>query len=137
MASSLPHPSEIQAVFFDLDDTLVDARGAWRKAFAATIAELHAAHAELRALGSAEAIYDSHFRRYGEEAHRAAGGGEWQDAFTDGSFERLLAEVLEPDADLARRSRGHLPRLDHEARPAVSRTPARRSRRWARASRSR
>ena len=103
MHGELPAPEQIRAVLFDRDDTLVDARGSWRRGFAAAIAELYAASPALRALGSPEAIYDAHFRRHSEAAHRAAGGGEWQERFTREAFEWLLAEQLAPDAALAAR----------------------------------
>ncbi|MDA1062006.1 MAG: HAD family hydrolase, partial [Chloroflexi bacterium] len=103
----LPVPDAIRAVLFDLDDTLVDARGAWRRGFAETIAELYAGSPALRALGTSEVIYDGHFRNYSEAAHRAAGGGEWQERFTLEAFERLLAEHLEPDPALAERLSRH------------------------------
>ena len=97
----LPSPDEIEAILFDLDDTLVDARGSWRAGFAEAITELHARSPALQRLGSPTAIYDEHFRRYGEEAHRAAGYGEWQARFTVEAFERLVAEHLGPDPELA------------------------------------
>ena len=97
----LPAPEEIEAVLFDLDDTLVDARGSWRAGFAEAIAALHARSPALQQLGSPTAIYDQHFRRYGEEAHRAAGFGEWQARFTVEAFERLVTEHLAPDGELA------------------------------------
>ena len=99
----LPAPEAIEAVLFDLDDTLVDARGSWRDGFADAITELHARSPALQRLGSPTAIYDDWFRRYGEEAHRAAGFGEWQASFTVESFERLVAEHLGPDPALAAR----------------------------------
>ena len=102
-AAALPAPDEIEAICFDLDDTLVDARGGWRAGFAEAIAELHARSAELQRLGSPAQIYDGHFRRYSEAAHQAAGGGEWESRFTREAFERLLREHLEPDAALAER----------------------------------
>lgn len=93
----LPDPGAIEAVLFDLDDTLVDARGSWRAAFAGTIADLHARTPALRRLGGPAAIYDRLFRRYGEEAHAAGGGGEWEARFTREAFERLLdGRVAEP-----------------------------------------
>ena len=99
----LSAPEEIEAVLFDLDDTLVDARGSWRAGFAEAITALHARSPALQRLGSPTAIYDAHFRRYGEEAHRDAGYGEWQARFTVEAFERLVAEHLGPDPDLAAR----------------------------------
>ena len=99
----LPGPDRIGAVLFDLDDTLVDVRGAWRASFAEAIAPIHAATPSLRALGAPEAIYDGAFRRYAEEAHAGAGGGEWEERFTTGAFARLLAESGRPDPALAAR----------------------------------
>ena len=103
MGGGLPAPEQIRAVLFDLDDTLVDARGSWRRGFAEAIVELHVASPGPQALGTPEAIYDAHFRRYSEAAHRAAGGDEWQERFTLEAFERLLAEHVEPDPALAAR----------------------------------
>ena len=103
MSNSLPAPDQLQAVLFDLDDTLIDARGSWRAGFAASIAELHAAELALQALGSPEEIYDAYFRHYTEDAYRAAGRGEWNERFTLEAFERLVATHLRPDATLARR----------------------------------
>ena len=103
MGGALPAPEQLRAVLFDLDDTLVDARGSWRRGFAETIVDLHAASPALQALGAPETIYDAHFRRYSEAVHRAAGGGEWQERFTLEAFERLLAEHVEPDPPLAAR----------------------------------
>ena len=102
----LPGPDRIGAVLFDLDDTLVDMRGAWRASFAEAIAPLHAATPSLRALGPPEAIYDGPFRRYSEAAHAAAGGGEWEERFTDEAFARLLAAHAAPDPALAARLAG-------------------------------
>ena len=103
MTRGLPDPERIEAVLFDLDDTLIDARGSWRAGFAESIAELHAAEPALQALGPPEAIYDGHFRHYTEAAHRAAGGGEWHERFTLEAYERLIAEHLRPDPALAKR----------------------------------
>jgi putative hydrolase of the HAD superfamily len=102
-AAELPPPDEIEAVLFDLDDTLVDARGGWRAGFAEAIAELHAESPPLQVLGTPEQIYDAHFRRYGEAAFEAARAQEWESRFTREAFERLLAEHLRPDSDLAER----------------------------------
>lgn len=100
---ALPTPNEIDTIIFDLDDTLIDARGSWRAGFAEAIAELHARNTALQQLGSPEAIYDRYFRLYSETAHQSAGGGEWESRFTREAFELLLATHLEPDATLAAR----------------------------------
>ena len=99
-ALELPAPDEIEAVLFDLDDTLVDARGSWRAGFAEAIEELYAGSPALQRLGSPREIYDGQFRRYTEAAHQAA-GGEWEARFTQEAFQRLLADHLEPDPALA------------------------------------
>ena len=99
-ALELPAPDEIEAVLFDLDDTLVDARGGWRAGFAEAIEELYAGSPALQRLGSPREIYDGQFRRYTEAAHQAA-GGEWEARFTQEAFQRLLADHLEPDPALA------------------------------------
>ena len=128
----LPAPDAIEAILFDLDDTLVDARGSWRAGFAEAIAELHADSPALRRLGSPTAIYDEHFRRYSEQAHRAAGFGEWQASFTIAAFERLVAEHVGPDPALASRlvaryqaaTPGHLA-IFPDAEPLLERLGAR------------
>jgi putative hydrolase of the HAD superfamily len=107
MSSGLPAPDQLQAVLFDLDDTLVDARGSWRAGFAASIADLHAAEPALRALGSPEEIYDGYFRHYTEDAFRAGGRGEWDERFTLEAYERLITTHLRPDPDLARSLADH------------------------------
>ncbi len=99
--ASLPAPDQIEAILFDLDDTLVDARGSWRAGFAEAIAELHARSPALQRLGLPTTIYDTWFRRYSEDAHRATGFGEWQARFTIEAFERLVADHLGPDPALA------------------------------------
>lgn len=128
----LPAPDQIEAILFDLDDTLVDARGSWRAGFAEAIAELHARSPALQALGSPTAIYDGWFRHYSEDAHRAAGFGEWQASFTIEAFERLVAEHLGPDPALAARlvasyqaaTPGHLA-IFPDAEPLLERLRAR------------
>lgn len=128
----LPAPDAIEAILFDLDDTLVDARGSWRAGFAEAIAELHAQSPALQALGSPTEIYDGWFRHYSEEAHRAAGFGEWQARFTIEAFERLVAEHVGPDPALAARlvaryqaaTPGHLA-IFPDAEPLLERLRAR------------
>ena len=128
----LPAPDAIEAILFDLDDTLVDARGSWRAGFAEAIAELHARSPALQALGSPTEIYDGWFRRYSEEAHRAAGFGEWQSSFTSEAFERLVADHLGPDPALVARlvaryqaaTPGHLA-IFPDAEPLLERLGAR------------
>ena len=130
--ASLPAPDQIEAILFDLDDTLVDARGSWRAGFAEAIAELHARSPALQRLGSPTAIYDGWFRHYSEDAHRAAGFGEWQASFTIEAFERLVAEHLGPDPALAARlvaryqaaTPGHLA-IFPDAEPLLERLRAR------------
>ena len=116
MSDRLPAPDQLQAVLFDLDDTLIDARGSWRAGFAESIAELHAAEPALQALGSPEAIYDGYFRHYTEAAHRAAGGGEWQERFTLEAYERLIGEHLRPDPRARGAAHRPLPRRQHPPR---------------------
>ncbi|MXZ63097.1 MAG: HAD family hydrolase [Chloroflexi bacterium] len=107
MTNSLPAPDQLQAVLFDLDDTLIDARGSWRAGFAESIEELHAAEPGLQALGTPEEIYDGYFRHYTEDAFRAAGRGEWDERFTLEAYERLIATHLRPDPALAERLADH------------------------------
>ena len=84
-----------------------------------------------------EAIYDGYFRHYTEAAHRAAGGGEWQERFTLEAYERLIAEHLRPDPALANRaSPTATARHQHRNTSASTPTPSRRSRRSGHAIRS-
>jgi putative hydrolase of the HAD superfamily len=99
----LPASGLLRAVCFDLDDTLVDAVGAWRAGFAEAIAPLHRATPALQRIGTPAAIYDREFRPRSEQAYRDGGGGEWDDAFTGVAFRRLIADHLGADDALADR----------------------------------
>ena len=67
----------IEVVSFDLDGTLLDSRTAWREGFRAPFAWLVERYPTLAALGEAGDVHDLIYQRYLDEAHRAAGGGEW------------------------------------------------------------
>ena len=99
----LPAAESLQAVFFDLDDTLVDARGSWQAGFCEVIASVLDQAPGLGRLGAPQQIYRTYFRRYSEEAYAASGGGEWSRDFSRAAFRRLLAEHDEPDEALADR----------------------------------
>lgn len=98
----LPAAESLRAVFFDLDDTLVDARHSWQAGFCDAIRPLLGQAAGLRRLGEPQEIYRTYFRRYSDEAY-AAVGGEWSRDFSRTAFRRLLAEHDEPDDALADR----------------------------------
>jgi putative hydrolase of the HAD superfamily len=93
--------SGVEAVCLDLDDTLVDARGAWHAGFAEAIGELREALPELAALGSAGEIYDRELRPLMMAAQRAAGSSEWSHDFARQGLRELLGrfDVGPADAD--------------------------------------
>lgn len=103
MLDDLPSPDDIEALFFDLDDTLIDARGAWRAGFAEVVTPLFEETETLQALGQPDEVYEAVFRPYSEQAFRDRGGGEWSPDFTRTAFGRLLAEHAAADDALADR----------------------------------
>ena len=117
-------PARIRAVLFDLDDTLVDARGAWRVAFADVLAGAYDRYPALRALGRGEDVHDAVFQRYVRRAHRED-GGEWDPELLRHGFRRLLAEHARRDDDFADRLyeayRGTRP---HDIKPYPDAVPA-------------
>ena len=116
--------ARIRAVLFDLDDTLVDARGAWRVAFAGVLAGAYDRYPALRALGRGEDVHDALFQRYVRQAHRD-GGGEWDPELLRRGFRLLLAEHARRDDAFADRLyeayRGTRP---HDIKPFPDAVPA-------------
>lgn len=97
MASNGPLPASIEVVLFDLDDTLIDSRTAWRAGFVDVIGEAYGRYPALAAHASAEQLSDDVFSPFVAEEHAAAGGGEWDRTFVRRAFRRLLAEHGERD----------------------------------------
>jgi putative hydrolase of the HAD superfamily len=97
VASNGPLPASIEAVLFDLDDTLIDSHTAWRAGFVEVIGAAFERYPALAALASAEELSDGVFSPFVAEEHAAAGGGEWDRAFVRRAFRRLLAEHGERD----------------------------------------
>lgn len=92
----------IRAVLFDLDGTLVDALGAWGAAFEDALEVGRARMPSLGALGTGTRAHLEVFRPLLQEAHRAAGGGEWRSEFLEEGFVKLLERYAVPDPALAR-----------------------------------
>ncbi|MDP6606243.1 MAG: HAD family hydrolase [Dehalococcoidia bacterium] len=89
-------PAGLDTVLFDLDGTLVDSAAIWREAMGATFATAFERYPQLRALGSADEVYDRVL--WPAAAERGAGvGGEWSDDFLHHAFRRLLAEHATAD----------------------------------------
>jgi len=86
----------VEAVCFDLDQTLVDALGAWRRGFIEAIA---LAAARLPALREQDpgALHDERFRPLVMAAF-SGGDGDWDSRFVDEAFTQLLAEYGDPRA---------------------------------------
>ena len=93
-------PEGIEAVLFDLDDTLVDTRSAWRAAFAGVLASAYARYPQLEALGRGEHVHDAVFQPLVRQ-EQAADGGEWDREFLRRGFRRLLAEHASHDDEFA------------------------------------
>lgn len=110
-AASVALPDGIEAVLFDLDNTLVDCLETWRAAFAEVLEAEHASHPELRSLGPLEHVHDHVFRPLMLERH-AEIGGEWDDELVGYGFRRLLTDhALRDDALAARLSEAYLDAL--------------------------
>ena len=93
-------PDGIEAVLFDLDNTLVDTLETWGAAFAEVLEAECASHPELRGLGPAEHVHDQVFRPLMLERH-AEIGGEWDDELVGYGFRRLLTDHASRDDALA------------------------------------
>ena len=89
VAGSLP--AGIEAVLFDLDNTLVDTRAVWNGAMTRTLDGCFERYPELRALGTPETLYERVLWPFAAE-RGAEVGGEWDDAFLGHALRRLLAE---------------------------------------------
>ena len=96
-------PARVELVSFDLDGTLVDAAAGWRVGFDLAFAQLTERHPVLADLGEAQAVHDELFVAYMDEAHRAGGGREWDEAFVRAAFRELLARHAERDDAFADR----------------------------------
>jgi putative hydrolase of the HAD superfamily len=92
----------VEAVCLDLDDTLVDARGAWHAGFAEATSHLRKHAPRLSRLGSPAEIYEDHLRPLIIAAQRAAGSSEWSNDFARAGFRELFARTADltgSDAD--------------------------------------
>ena len=99
-AASAALPDGIEAVLFDLDNTLVDSVGTWRAAFAEVLEAEYASHPELRSLGPGAHVHDHMFRPLMLERHGEL-GGEWDDELVGYGFQRLLIDHASRDDALA------------------------------------
>ena len=116
-------PDGIEAVLFDLDDTLVDCLETWRAAFAEVLAADYASHPELRDLGPGEDVHDQLFRPLAMARHVQV-GGEWDDELVRYGFRRLLTEhASRDDALAARLSEAYLHALSRPFRLFPDATP--------------
>ena len=84
-------PETIAVVSFDLDGTLLDSRTAWREGFRAPFAWLTKRYPALAGLGEAGEVHDRVYQRYLDEAHLAAGGGEWSVDYMRQGWRDLVA----------------------------------------------
>ena len=86
-----PSLDAVETLLFDLDDTLVDTRSAWRDGFGEAVAPLLAELPTLAASGSLEALHER-CRGYSAEEQRRAGDAEWNHEWNRRAFRRLLGE---------------------------------------------
>jgi len=92
----------VEAVFFDLDDTLVDARGSWHAGFAEVTDPLRESSPEFAALGSSGEIYEGQLRPLIIAAQLAAGSSEWSNEYARHGFRQLLgltSGLSDPESD--------------------------------------
>ncbi len=90
-ARARPRVDAVETVLFDLDDTLVDTRSAWRDGFGEAVAPLLDALPALAAAGSLDALHER-CRGYIAEEQRRAGDAEWSHEWIRLAFRRLLGE---------------------------------------------
>ena len=90
----------VEAVLFDLDNTLVDVNRGWRAAFASVLATAYARQPALRDLGPGERVHDTLFQRFVSEEQ--AVDQEWSPEFLHRGFQRLLSHCGVADDALAR-----------------------------------
>ena len=86
-----PALDAVEALLFDLDDTLVDTRSAWRDGFGEAVAPLLEELPTLAASGSLHALHER-CRGYTAEEQRRAGDAEWDHEWNRLAFRRLLGE---------------------------------------------
>ena len=89
-------PDDLEAVLFDLDQTLAASRTAWREGFADIATALFERHPSLAGPEGAGAFYERVFRPL-VASEEATSGGDWDREFVRRPFGRLLAEHAERD----------------------------------------
>ena len=82
--------SGVRAICLDLDDTLVDARGAWHAGFAEVTAELWSEVPALAALGTPAEVYDGPIRTLITAAHARRSNSEWSYELMYGAFREFF-----------------------------------------------
>jgi putative hydrolase of the HAD superfamily len=91
VAAARPRVEAVETLLFDLDDTLVDTRSAWRAGFGEAVEPLLDPLPALAASGSLDALHDR-CRGYSAEEQRRAGDAEWSHEWNRRAFRRLLGE---------------------------------------------
>lgn len=90
----------IEAVLFDLDDTLVDTRSNWREAFSRVMLDAYSKYPNLRSLGTGEHIHDKIFQPLVRQEQQRD-GGEWNREFLRRAFHVLLSKYANHDVQFA------------------------------------
>jgi putative hydrolase of the HAD superfamily len=83
----------VEAVCLDLDDTLVDARGAWHGGFAEVTSILWAEVPALASLGSPGEVYDGPLRALMNAAQMRRSSSEWSYELVHEAFREFFAEI--------------------------------------------
>ncbi|MDA0256815.1 MAG: HAD family hydrolase [Chloroflexi bacterium] len=91
MAGARQRLDAVEVLLFDLDDTLVDTRDAWRAGFGEAVEPLLEGLPALAAAGSLDELHDR-CRGYSAEEQRRAGDAEWSHEWNRRAFHRLLGE---------------------------------------------
>jgi putative hydrolase of the HAD superfamily len=84
---------EVEAVCLDLDDTLVDARGAWHAGFAEVTSTLWAEVPALAGLGSPGEVYDGPLHALMTAAQARRSSSEWSYELVHEAFREFFAEI--------------------------------------------
>ena len=83
----------VEAVCLDLDDTLVDARGAWHAGFAEVTSTLWAEVPALAGLGSPGEVYSGPLRALMNAAQARRSSSEWSYELVYEAFREFFAEI--------------------------------------------
>jgi putative hydrolase of the HAD superfamily len=84
----------VDAVIFDLDDTLVNSQSAWHRGFGEIIVDLWDKYPMISNYESPEAIYEGPIRQGIIEAQKFSSNSEWSEVYIDSAFRDFFGNNL-------------------------------------------